>query len=210
MQPNNPYQQPGQQPQQFSGDYLNQIAAPAPVKTINPVFLWGLIGGLLLLAVVVLIGVSSASSGPSASSLTAVGAKLANLQTVSEGARKNIQSSELRTLNSSLYLSLTNTNRDLAEQLKKQDIKLTDKKNASVTASAKETEELQGRLEDARLNAVYDRTYAREMLYQLRTLHSDMGILYKKSRNNDLKEILNTADNNFNPVIEGLASFNES
>lgn len=211
MQPNDPYQQPNQpQPQQFSNDYLDQIAAPAPVKTMNPFFLWGLIGGLLVLAVVVVMGISSLGSGPSASSLTSVGAKLANLQTVSDDAKKNIQSSELRTLNSNLFLSLTNTNRDLAEPLKQQNIKLTDKKNSSVAASTKELEELQNRLEDARLNAVYDRTYAREMLFELRTLRSDMEVLYNKSRSDELKSVLNTAANDFDPAIERLSSFNAS
>lgn len=177
---------------------------------MNPLLLWGMIAGLLIVAVAIFIGASSASSGPSASSLTAVAAKLANLQTVSDEARKNVQSSELRTLNSTLFLSLTNTNRDLAEQLKKQDIKLTDKKDEAVALSAAELEELKGRLEDARLNAIYDRTYAREMLYELRTLRSDMEVLYKKSRSKDVKDILNTADNNLSPITESLSTFNES
>lgn len=205
MQPNNPYQQP-----QVPSDYLNQIAAPAPVKTLNPFILWGLIGGVLALAIVVVLGVSSASGGPSASSVTSVAAKLSNLQTVSDQARKNVQSSELRTLNSSLFLSLTNTNRDLADQLKKQDINLKDKKNSSVAASTKELESLQGRLENARLNAVYDRTYAREMLYELRTLRVDMAKLYKNSSNKELKETLLAADKNFTPIVESLSTFNES
>lgn len=205
MQPNTPYQQP-----QVPHDYLNQIAAPAPVKTMNPFLLWGLIGGLLALAVIVLIAVSSASSGPSASSLTAVAAKLSNLSVVSKNAQKNIQSSELRTLNSNLTLSLTNTNRDLAGPLTAKGIDLKDKKDESVVTAAKESEALSKRLENARLNAVYDRTYAREMLYSLRTLRSDMTVLYKQSRDKGLKATLSTTDDNLAPVIEGLSNFNGS
>lgn len=207
MQPNDPYQQ--QQPQ-LPSDYLNQIATPTQVKTLNPLVLWGMIVGVLVLAIAVVVGVSSSSAGPSGSSLASVGARLQNLETVSEKAQKNIQSSQLRTLNSNLNLSLTNTNRDLATPLKSQDINLKDKKSSAIKSATSQSEALQKRLEDARLNAVYDRTYAREMLYELRTITSDMAVLYKKSRDKELRETLDTANNNFLPVIERLSGFNET
>jgi hypothetical protein len=209
MQPDAQLPQPGKQPQ-YSSDYLNQIAAPPQVKTLNPMVLWGLIGGLLVLAIVVVLGISSASGGPSPSSLASIAANFDSLKTLSEDAQENIQSSELRTLNSSLTLSLTNTNRDLTEPLAKQDINLKDKKNQTVSSVAKEYEELAGRLEDARLNAVYDRTYAREITYVIKTLRSDMAVLYKKSRSNDLKTALETADKNLKPIVEGFGTFNAS
>ena len=205
MQPNDPYQAP-----QVPSDYLNQIAPPERVKTLNPIVLWGLIGGALLLAIAIIIGISSLSKGPSASSLTAVAARLNNLAVISDDAEEYIQSSQLRTLNSNLNISLVNTNRDLATTLKSQKINIKDKKNATVAAAANELETVQGRLEDARLNAVYDRTYAREMLYLLRTVNSDMERLYKASKSAGLKETLNTANDNFIPVIDGLNNFNES
>lgn len=205
MHPNDPYQQP-----QVPSDYLDQIAAPSSVKTVNPLILWGLIGGLLIAVVAVVLGVSSMNSGPSASSLTSVAARLSNLKAVTDDAQGKIQNSDLRTLNSSLTLSLANTNRDLTEPLKAQEINLKNKKNETVIATTKDLEELRGRLEDARLNAVYDRTYAREVLYELRTLRSDMEVLYKKTRSDELKSILSTADSNFLPVVEGLSNFNET
>lgn len=200
--------QPDNQP--LSTDYLNQIAAPAPVKTLNPMVLWGLIGGLLVLVVLVIVFVSSASGGGSTTSLTGVAAKIDSLKTVSESAQKNIQSGELRSLNSNLTLALTNADRDLADQLKAKKIKLTDKKNSTVAKVNSDIEALNGRLEDARLNAVYDRTYAREMTYALKTLHNDMGILYKSSGSTKLKTVLNTTDNNIEPLVDGFSSFNAS
>lgn len=203
MQPNSPYQQP-----QVPSDYLDQIAAPQPVKTLNPIVLWGLIGGVLLLVVIVVMAVMNGSKGDTSSSLTGVAARFNNLQSVAEDAQENLQSSELRTLNSSLALSLTNSNRDLADPLKAQDIKLKDKKNRTITASASEFEELSTRLEDARLNAVFDRTYAREMTYQLKTLRSDMAVLYEKSKSKSLKTALETADTNLKPLVEGFEASN--
>jgi len=195
---------------QFSSDYLNQIATPAPVKTMNPMVLWGLIGGLLVLVILVVVFVSSAAGGGSTSSLAGVAAKINNLKTVSEAAQKNIQSGELRSLNGNLTLVLTNADRDLAEPLKAKKIKLTDKKSSAVAKVTSEFEALGTRLEDARLNAVYDRTYAREMTYALKTLHNDMGQLYKSSGSTDLKNILNTTDTNLEPLVDSFSRFNAS
>lgn len=203
MQPNSPYQQP-----QIPSDYLDQIAAPQQVKTLNPIILWGLIGGVLLLAIVVVMGVLSGGKGDTSSSLTGVAARFSNLQSVAEDAQENLQSSELRTLNSSLALSLTNSNRDLTEPLKAQDINLKDKKDRTVTASTAEFETLNTRLEDARLNAVFDRTYAREMTYQLKTLRSDMAVLYKKTKSKSLRTALLAADTNLKPLVEGFEASN--
>lgn len=198
------------QPSQFPSDYLNQIAAPAQVKTLNPMILWGLIAGVLILAIIVVTTVTSSGGGPSPSSLSAIATKFDALKVVSDDAEKKIQSSELRVINSSLNLSLTNANRDLQEPLKLQEISLKDKKNTSISAVRTEFEELDGRLEDARLNGIYDRTYAREIGYQLTTLRSDMVVLYKKTRSTSLKSALESADANLKPLAEDFSSFNGS
>lgn len=203
MQPNTPYQQPP-----VPSDYLNQIAAPAQVKTLNPFVLWGLIAGVLLLAVIIVVAVVSGGGRDATSSLAGVAARFSALQTVSEDAQENLQSSELRTLNSSLALSLTNSNRDLAGPLKLQKIDPKDKKNRTVTTVTAEFGKLDKRLEDARLNAVFDRTYAREMTYQLKTLRADMLALYKQTRSKSLKTALATADSNLKPLVKSFAESN--
>jgi predicted transcriptional regulator len=176
---------------------------------MNPIVLWGLIGGLLLLAIITVIGISSASGGNSTTSLTSVATTLDRLKTVTADAQENIQNSDLRTLNSSLDLSLTNINRDLSEPLKAKKINLKDKKNAAVRDVTDEFTELDTRLEDARLNAVFDRTYAREMAYTLKKLRSDMTALSKRSPK-DVRESLQTADKNLGPLVDGFSSFNAS
>ncbi len=177
---------------------------------MNPIVLWGLIGGLLLLAIITVIGISSITGGKSTSSLTSVAATLDRLKTVTTDAQENIQNSDLRTLNSSLDLSLTNVNRDLSEPLKAQKINLKDKKNSTIHDVTDEFDELDTRLEDARLNAVFDRTYAREMAYTLKKLRSDMTTLSKRSSSKDIKEALQTANENLGPLVEGFSEFNAS
>ena len=206
MQPND------QQPTQPLGsNYLDSISTAQPVKTVNPLLLWGLIIGVLALVIFVVIGVSSTAGGTPSASLTSVASTLSNLQTVSESGQKNIQSGELRSLNSSLTLTLTNTNRDLAGILKTQKISLKDtKNNKSLIAVKKDFDALNVRLEDARLNAVYDRTYAREITYSLKTLHANMGQLYTSTNSKSLKSTLDKADVSLKLLLEGFEKFNES
>lgn len=216
MQPNNPYPPdqlpPAGQYQQptVPSDYLNTIAAPPPVKKMNPLLLWGLIAGLLIAIIVVVIAVASNAGSGSSKNLAGIGARASTLKDTSEDAQKNIQSSQLRTLNSSLTLVLTDTNRELAAPLKAQEINLKDTKNTSIVSVKTEFEALEKRLEDARLNGVYDRTYAREMTFALKTLNSDMGTLYDSSRSTALKKILSDANATLNPLIEEFNSFNEA
>lgn len=205
MQPNNLPEQP-----QFSSDYLNQIAPAAPVKTLNPMVLWGLIAGVIILVIVVISAVGSMGGGANSSSLASIAARFDALKTVADDADRNIQSSELRTLNSALKLSLTDTNRELQVPLEAQDISLKDKKNESVIAVTTDFEALGSRLEDARLNGVFDRTYAREISYSLKTLRSDMTVLYNKTRSKSLKAALETSDANLKPLVEEFSSFNGS
>jgi len=48
------------------------------------------------------------------------------------------------------------------------------------------------------------------MTYVIKTLRSDMAVLYKKSRSTDLKTALETADKNLKPIVEGFDTFNAS
>lgn len=205
MQPDNQFQN-----QQFPSDYLNSIAPPAPVKTLNPFVLWGLIAGALGLVIVAFFAISSLGGPTASGSLTNVAAQMSSLQTVTKSAQGNLQNSELRTINSSLTLILTNANRDMAEPLKSRDISLKDKKNKTVVAVQADAESLEKRLEDARLNGVYDRTYAREMTFALKSLRSDMAALYKASNSKSLKDALATADDSLLPITQDFDSFNAS
>lgn len=205
MQPNN-----NQSPQPLSVDYLDSIATAQPVKTVNPFMLWGLIAGLLIFIVVVVMAVSSSSGGTPSASLASVGATLSGLQKVSENAQDNIQSTKLQSLNSSLTLTLTNTNRDMAEILKVQKINIKNtKENKNLLVVKKDFEALEQRLEDARLNAVYDRTYAREMTYALKTLHANMGQLYKTTRSKNLKAVLDKTDTSLKLLLSSYEDFND-
>ena len=69
-------------------------------------------------------------------------------------------------------------------------------------------EKILAKLEDARLNAIYDRSYARELSYQLETTMSLMRQIYNKTKNKDLKTFLEESYNNLEPIQKQFSDFN--
>lgn len=202
------YPSSNQNPQQNPGDYLNQIATTSPSKMDvlrnNPILMLGVVAGLLL--VIVLLG-GLIFSGKSKST-EQLAAQLTITESTVEDASSKIKGSSLRALNSNLKLFLTNTIRDITPILEKDNVKI---KNLSKTLLAKESDaELLSRLEDARLNAIYDRTYAREMAYKIETLMTLMQQINVKTTNKDLKTILTDAKNSLEPIQKEFADFNQT
>ena len=207
MQPEMPQQQPQQPPQQYSIDYLNSITTAPPAKKISPFLLWGLIGGVLISLVLVVLFITSLGGGAT-DNLRQFGERLVVLETTTKDSQQSIQSSKLRSLNSSLKLVLTNANRDMQEPLEKEGIKVDVDKLSKETSS--ELTELTGSLEDARLNAVFDRTYSREVAFYLKKLRAQMSEIYDSTNSKSLKTVLETTDANIAPLSESFSSFNAS
>jgi len=189
-------------------DYLNQIAPQAPKR---PMFTFGIkqllmIGAALVILVIILAVVVGSITGGKKEPLERLSTRLTATQSVVSAAQPNLKSSELRSLNSNLNLYMTNTNRDIAEPLKAAGI--TTKNLSKSIVASESTTALSARLEDARLNAVFDRTYAREMAYQLGTLMTLMNQTYKTTSSTSLKTFLKTAYDNLKPTQESFANFN--
>ncbi|MFY9228294.1 MAG: hypothetical protein WAO28_03135 [Candidatus Microsaccharimonas sp.] len=210
MNPNQPQSPPPNIPNPSSADYLNQIA---PKTSRLPRFQLGpklflMIGGVLVLLVIILsISVNSIAAGQRRP-LEKLAARLQSTETVVKDAQVNLKSSQLRSLNSELKLFMADTNRDLADPLKLAGV---DVKKLSATAVKNEsTTELTDRLEDARLNAIYDRTYAREMAYRLDTIITLMEQIYDSTSSTSLKTFLETTYKKLEPTQKTFSDFNAS
>lgn len=138
-----------------------------------------------------------------------MGARLVSTAKISTDAQKNLKSSELRSLNSSLRLVLTNANRDSAEPLSRIDVNVTKIDGGVQAAETARTTAITNRLEDARLNAIYDRTYAREMSYEVATLMTLLQQVYKQTNSESLKKFLDTTYKNLEPTQKALPAYNE-
>jgi hypothetical protein len=191
---------------QYSIDYLNEIA-PQPQKKglSNKLFLL-IVGGGLLAAIIIGIAIfSSAGAGPQ-TQMETLAARLVTLQKIATKAQQNIKSNQLGGTNSSLVIFLANANHDIAAPLLTNgvDIKNLDK---NIIAAESGTA-LSSQLENARLNAVFDVTYAREMGYQIDTVISLMKEINNKTNSRSLKAFLAKTDSNLEPIKTQMYNFN--
>jgi hypothetical protein len=204
---NQPQQQPTPEsvPPQYSIDYLNQIAPKPQKKGLSTrLFVPIAIGGGLLVLIVGFLSLVNGGSGPT-TDMETLAARIATLTTISASAQKNIKSNDLLGSNSNLTILLTNANHDIATPLMNNGIDI--KKLDPNIIKAESGTALTAKLEDARLNAVFDRTYAREMSYQLTTVETLMQTIYNGSKSKSMKDFLQATDNNLSPIKKQFDTF---
>jgi hypothetical protein len=217
MQPQQPYspqppQQPAPQPQpfqqpQYSIDYLNQIAP----QSHRPTPKWqrfAILGVIIVGVIVLLMGIVTILGGSSPAKLPTMAARLQTLQKIVDAAQPQIKANTLRVTNSNLSLYLVDANRDMVAPLKANNV---DPAKLDKTVLKKEDgSALTATLEDARLNAVYDRTYAREMNYQLTTFLLLMKDIRASSSSRSLDTFIDTTSANLKTSQEQFASYSDS
>lgn len=195
------------QPVETPLEYLNSISAPAQTKTINPLFLWLGIGGFLVLIIV--LGASLLFGGKEtvAERFNAVSYRIESVQDLTKTSSKKIKSSQLLAANGSLSTILNGANAEL-QQLNpspsKKPVKL-QKDSPLVTEFSTVT----AKLEDARLNARFDTSYAREMSYQISKIMSENKVIGDETRSAPLKEYLETLNKDLAGLNKQFAAFNK-
>ena len=197
-----------QQQNQYPIDYLNQIAPQPPKQGLSSKLFFLIIGGGVLLAIIVGFLLLNPGSGGPKEKMQTLAARMITLQEVASDSQKNIKSGSLRATNSNLTIFLTNANRDIAEPLLNNDIDVKGLDKAIVTKE--DGTELKEKLEDARLNAVFDRTYAQEMTYQLDTIAVLMGDIYERTNSKSLKDFLLKTDSDLQPIKKALNEFSDA
>jgi len=207
----NPQQVPPQTPPpqpQYSIDYLNQIAPQPQKKSLSSRSFLMLAGGGALAAIIVgILMLASGGSGPTKSMQT-FAARVQALEKITASAQKNINSNDLRGTNSNLTLFLANTDHNMTTPLANNSVDV--KKLDKDIVAAEKGDALTAKLEDARLNAVFDRVYAREMSYQLTALETLMNSIYKGSKSKSMKDFLKTTDDSLVPIKKQFDSFDAS
>jgi len=194
------------QPAATPVDYLNQIAPKNTSKNSlfsNKIIFFGIIA-IISLIVIMIIGSIFSNGGVDKSELLAT--RLNLTEKVADDATTKIKSSQLLSYNSELKIFLTNTISQLKPILSGRNINVESPSKSAL--SNESTDELMATLEDARLNAIYDRTYAREMAYRLEITLSLMQEVYSSTSDNALKSALTDAYNNLKPTQKSFADFN--
>jgi len=200
---------PDDKQQQPPSDYLNQIAPKTPKTKIDFLRQKPILIGLLIVAVIIIITLFALMAGnllDGTKPIKTLSARLASTSNTATLAKNNIKNTNLRALNSSLNIYLSNTIRDMAPilVLNKIDTKKIDK---NITAAESNTK-LLAILEDARLNAIYDRTYAREMASQLEKTLLLMNQINNSSKSSKTKSFLDSAIKNLTLIQKQFADYN--
>lgn len=195
------------QQNQYPIDYLNQIAPQQPATGVNNKKFFFIIGGVLIVVIIALIMIFSSASGGPKDKMQTLAARLMTLQDISKKAQTNIKSGALRATNSNYVIFLTNANRDIADPLKINGVDV--KKIDKAIKTKEDGSELTEKLENARLNAIYDRTYSREMAYQLEKTAALMGDIYDHTNSKSLKEFLLKTDENLQPIRKTFSEYSD-
>ena len=206
-------------------DYLNQIASETrPLTAKAPGFFGNTLNlsmkqlkilGIIAAAIIVVLFIGIiATSGNKNSERDYVDQaylRTNDLSKVIEDYRTKLRSSELRSMAMSLKSVLSEANYNLANSLTNDfGVKSIDKPNKESTTTDEEAliGELSDTLENARLNAILDRVFAREFTYQISLLISLENDIINRTNKEPLKSSLVSSRTNLETLHEQFDSFN--
>ena len=203
-------------------EYLEQISAQTrPVKTgkgpfgleFNAKTIKILIGVAVAALLIIIIGAISGSGGDKNSErdyVDQIYLRSNNLMSAISNYNKRVKSSELRSMGNSLNAVLAELNFNITTILKEdfaaKSVGKPDKDKTQTTEDAI-AEELNETLENARLNGVLDRTYAREFAYQIGLLESLESETVAKKEKETLINMLTASEENLEQLYDQFNNF---
>lgn len=205
MNPNNDQPAPV-----MNSDYLSQIAPKPQKKSLIPKSKPLLVGIIALgfIVFITIIGLLASLATGNIGDTERLAARLQATQDIVHSAKSNVKNHQLRALNSSLDIYLTNTLRDATPILAKHNIDIN--KLSKTVISAESDANILANLENARLNAIYDRIYASEMANQLENTTILMQKIFKSTSDKSLKSFLSNAYLTLQPTQKRFADYNAS
>ena len=202
--------QPGTANGQYSIDYLNQLSGTSGQATqFNPKIVIAGIAGFLVVAFALLFFLLNSGGGSTGPKTEETLYKtIVETEQITKDSKRKISSSELVSINSSLDILLLNSISNMAEPLKKSGLDA--KKLESAAKKEKAFEKPMAKLEDARLNAIYDRAYVREIGFKIDSIMLLMEKIDKTSTNKPLKDYLGKTQPDIETVKKALDDFSKS
>lgn len=197
----------GTPPSQYSVDYLNQIA-PKQQKTLNRFALFGLIGGVLMIAVVAIVIIANAGGPDFSSQAKSIQSRITTLQTVADAEQPHLNENAISEANSSLSSALTSMNTDLTTLMKSKGLKTSSKSSATISKSEKDyAAALQKKLDDSYQRGTLDRTYATQMTYELTKLRSSLQKLKNSANSKSVSAFCTTAITNIDAILKAYGNY---
>lgn len=185
-------------------NYLDQIAPKPEKRDFGNLKFFAVVGSVLAVIVLLLMYLTADKPLP----LPTLALRLGYTLEAADKAKKSIKSNDLHSINSNFITFLNVANRDLEKELVRLDVNM---KKVDKKILAKENgSELFAALEDARLNATFDRVYPREMDSQLTSMRNVMAEIYEGTDSKKLKEYLNKTDDQMQVIQDQFKEFSAS
>ncbi|MBR5408535.1 hypothetical protein IK112_01130 [Candidatus Saccharibacteria bacterium] len=203
-------------------DYLDKIAAENRALkpkgkgifgalNIPPTLAKVLIGGAILVAIMMIVGmiVGGGDKNSERDLVDKISLRTKNMLTIISDYNKQVKSSELRSYGSSLSAVLNETNYAVNAILKETfEVKNSKpQKESTETDESAILEEMGQTLENARLNGILDRVYAREMAYRIATLIVLEQETIDKTKKSNLVDALTSSMTNLDQLHDKFDNF---
>ena len=188
-------------------DYLDQIA---PVENTNKKIgfnlktIFAILLATILLAVILMVATNSITSERE-ERWQHLYSRLESLSEIVEDSSSKLKDGQLRNANSNLKLYTASTTSDLTTQMEAKGI--SSKKISDSITAAESNEAILEELEDGRLNAKYDSTYAREVSYILETTLSLLKKISTSDNSSSGREFAQSAYDNLEPIYTIISEY---
>lgn len=191
-------------------DYLEEIST-APKKSKfsgddKTFFIVIILALIIAIAAGLIFFLSSRSS--SADYVVRLNARTRNLQSITESSHGKITSSDLRGTNANLNLALVEMRRGVSQQIANHKIVMAEVD--PTLATRERLSDLSEKLEEARINATFDRIYAREMSYELASMIALLKQTRSHSNNQSLINFTIEAEQKMLPLQEQFLSSSDT
>lgn len=192
---------------QYSIDYLDQLAAPAK-KPLDKKFIFAGAGAAVALLLAAFLLFASPKSTSVATEIKLY-STLIDTEASTTRSGKLIKNSKLSSINSNARTALINSARDMETPLKNMGQDPVKLKSAAKKPPYHD-DKLVDKLEDARLNGIYDRVYANEMNTKLKYIIAYMESIKKTNSRKSMQEFISKNEPSFQAIQKSIDDYQNS
>lgn len=199
---------------QYAVDYLGGIAPAAPNNTVSVAgfqltkkIIAIIVSGIVALIMALVVFFSTQTpQGPTTLNESSLYASFIDTADVTKDSSKNINDSQLRSLNGSFQTFLLNSATQMEEPLTKSGIDHTKLKTAAKKPPYHD-DKMAAKLEDARLLDTYDRVYASEVSFKLQTMDATIQKIKKTNTRESMQSYLTETEKSLTVLQEALKKY---
>lgn len=193
---------------QYSVDYLNQMAAPVK-QPIEKKYIFVGIGVGIALIISMALFMFTPKRTVSTKNEVSLYTTMIDVEKSTDQSDRYLKSSGMSSANSALRSTLTNAARDMQTPLTNMGQDPSALKSAA-TKPPYHDDELLTSLDDARLNGIYDRVYARELNTKMKLMVSYMESIEQNNSRESMQEFVSKNKKSFEDIQKSIEDWQSS